>query len=77
MAQIAKTAPTLNADPNWPLFVRAIDYGWLKAYNQYYPAWSDVLAPAQDVVAAGKQTPKQATDDAQKKVEAEIARNKK
>jgi len=75
--QIAKTDPTLNADPHWKFFIEAMGYGRPAAFNPYYPTFLETLGPARDAVFSGKQQPQEAMDEAQKKVEAEIAKNKK
>jgi multiple sugar transport system substrate-binding protein len=73
--KLAKEDPTLNGDPNWQFFVKAMDYGRAGDFNPYYPRWSDLLGPARDAVLDGKMTSQQALDEAQQKAEAEARRN--
>lgn len=75
--KVAKSDPNLNADPNWRFFVDAMAYGRPAVFNPYYPKMLELLGPARDAVLQGKMTAQQALDDAQKKAEAEIAKNKK
>lgn len=76
--KIAKSDPALNADPNWKFFVNAMGYGRPGVYNPYYPTMmGDVVSPAFDDMNAHGKTPQQTLDDAQKKAEQEIARNKR
>jgi len=76
--KMAKTDPSLNADPNWKFFVSAMDYGRPGVFNPNYPTMmSDVVTPAFDDVTGKNKSPQQALDDAQKKAEQEIAKNKR
>lgn len=75
--QVAKTDPTLNADPNWHFFMEAMSYGRPAVFNPYYPNMLSELDPATNDVLAGRKTAQEALDAAQKKAEAEIARNRK
>lgn len=75
--KVAREDPVLNADPHWKFFVEAMAYGRPAFTHPYYPSMLEVLGPALDAVWAGKMTPQQALDEAQKKAEAEIAKNKK
>lgn len=75
--KIAKTDPVLQQSPNWTFFVEAMSYGRPGVYNPNYPSMLEVLGPATDAVLAGQKTAQQALDEAQKKAEQEIARNKK
>ncbi len=75
--EVAKTDPTLNADPNWRFFMEAMSYGRPAVFNPYYPNMLSELDPATNDVLAGRKTAQEALDAAQKKAEAEIARNRK
>lgn len=72
--EIARTDPTLNADPRWSFFIEAMSYGRPGIFNPYYPNMLEVLGPAVDAVLAGSMTPQEALDDAQRRAEQEIAR---
>lgn len=73
---IARSDPNLTADPNWKLFVDAMAYGRPAVYNPYYPTMLDVVDAAQSAVFSGKATAQQALDEAQRKAEAEVAKNR-
>ncbi len=73
---IARSDPELTADPNWKFFVDAMSYGRPAVYNPYYPTMLDVVDAAQTAVLTGKATARQALDDAQRKAEAEVAKNR-
>ncbi len=76
--RLAKSDPALNAVPNWKFFVEAMAYGRPSVYNPNFPTMmNDVVTPAFDEVTGKNKSPQQALDDAQKKAEQEIARNKR
>jgi len=55
-----------------------MDYGRPGVFNPNYPTMmSDVVSPAFDDVTGKNKSPQQALDDAQKKAEQEIAKNKR
>jgi multiple sugar transport system substrate-binding protein len=75
--EMAKTDPVLQASPNWPLFVEAMGYGRAAVYNPYYPAMmSDLIPNATEAALSGDKTPQEALDEAQKKAEEEVSRNR-
>jgi multiple sugar transport system substrate-binding protein len=75
---VAKNDPVLNAQPNWPFFVKAMDYGRAGVYNPYYPTMmGDLLGPAVDDVLVRNKTPQEALDNAQQKAKQEVDKNKK
>jgi len=75
--EMATTDPVLQASPNWPLFVEAMDYGRAKDYNPFYPAFTADLIPGVTLAAlSGEQTPEEALADAQGSAEEEIERNR-
>jgi multiple sugar transport system substrate-binding protein len=74
---MAKNDPVLQASPNWSLFVEAMGYGRAAVYDPYYPAMMNDLIPnATTAALSGDQTPQEALDDAQKKAEDEVNRNR-
>ncbi len=75
--KLARTDPELKAQPNWEFFVDAMSYGRPAVYNPAYPSMLEVLGPAVDAVMLGRQTPEQALNEAQRKAEAEIRRQRR
>lgn len=75
--EVAMKDPVLNADPMWGVFIKWMDYGQPAPFNPYVADMFTFITPATDAVLAGKQIPEQALEDAQKKVEAEIAKNRR
>jgi len=74
--KVAREDPVLNAEPKWRFFIEAMAYGRPGFTHPCYPSMLEVLGPALDAVWAGTMTPQEALDEAQKKAEAEIAKNK-
>lgn len=74
---MARSDPTLRAEPHWAFFVKAMDYGRPGVFHPDYPELLEVLGPALDAVLTGKQTAKQALDAAQRQALETIDRNRK
>lgn len=74
--KLAKEDPILNVDPRWQILVKAMEYGRPAEFNLYYPAWGSEYNKAVDDMRIRGSNPKAALDEAQKRIDAEIARKK-
>jgi multiple sugar transport system substrate-binding protein len=70
-------APELMADPNWPMFIEAIES--VPADNSTfvaaYPNWQSELANRFESIWTGQVTPEQAMEEAQQAIDAQIESN--
>lgn len=73
----AAQAPELSADPNWPMFVDAIQAvpADSSAYVPAYPAWMQELNNRWEKVWTGQLSAEEMTQQAQQAIDQEIAKN--
>ncbi len=64
--------PVLLADPNWKFFVDAMSYSTGGVFLKEYPNWNQELSNRYEKVWTGQLSPKDALDQAQNAVEAQI-----
>jgi len=74
--QAAAKDPVLLADPRWQFFVDAMSYTTGGTYLTEYPNYFEQINQRQEQVWRGEMTAQQALDEAQKAIEAEVAKNK-
>jgi multiple sugar transport system substrate-binding protein len=68
--------PTLMADPNWQTFIKAMDYSTGGEFVAGYPNYFEQVSQRQENIWKGSTSVQQALDDAQKAIDAQIARQK-
>jgi len=67
----AASDPTLTADPNWQLFVDAMEYTKTNPFVPEYPNWEQELGNRYEQIWTGEVPIQQALDEAQQAIEAE------
>jgi multiple sugar transport system substrate-binding protein len=68
----AANDPALLGDPAWKFFLQAMEYSTGGVFLEKYPNWSEQLAQRYEKVWTGEMTSKQALEEAQAAVEAEV-----